>query len=417
MKAVRQAAERMLRLLVALLALLLAAGLWLATAPAPLAMPDRPRPTADIAPFPQRIKQSATRSNQALTLQASELDLFFRAALGHLPGTRQATSQVRIEPGTLHLLASTPLSFWPARHLNLICRVTATPLEILTTRCRLGALPLPALSLAQLNGWLREGTKLWPQIDFLQQTLNGIDRIEIGADRLTLHHHIDRQQVRSIVAEGGRWLWQGIDHAAVAPYNERLRQLISQTDDALSLATALPALFRLAMERSGAAGSAQGENRAAITALALYAAGMAEPFVRDRDHPVALTLHRRSDLAQHYLLSALITLKSLPQTAEWIGLQKELNDRQASGNDFSYLDFAADLAGIRLATLATDDETGARQLQQVVSALPSDDGTLMPALKTLPKEGTHVGFDTTRHQQIESEIRMAINRLAAYRLP
>ena len=223
--------------------------------------------------------------------------------------------------------------------------------------------------------------------------------------------------MRSIVAEGGRWLWQGIDHAAVAPYNERLRQLISQTDDALSLATALPALFRLAMERSGAAGSAQGENRAAITALALYAAGMAEPFVRDRDHPVALTLHRRSDLAQHYLLSALITLKSLPQTAEWIGLQKELNDRQASGNDFSYLDFAADLAGIRLATLATDDETGARQLQQVVSALPSDDGTLMPALKTLPKEGTRVGFDTTRHQQIESEIRMAINRLAAYRLP
>lgn len=410
----------MLRLLFWLLALLLMAGLLLTTAPAPLPIAhrsDHPIASADIAPFPQRIKESAAKPSQALTLQASELDLFFRAALDHLPFARQASSQVRIESGTLHLLASMPLPFWPTRHLNLVCHATASPTEILTTTCQLGTLPLPTLSLAQLSGWLRQGTKLWPQTDFLLQTVNGIDRIDIGADRLTLHHHINRQQVRQIVAEGGRWLWQGIDHAAVAPYNEGLRQLISQTNDSLSLATALPALFRLAMERSGAAGSAQDENRALITALALYAAGMAEPFVRDRDHPVALTLHRRSDLAQHYLLSALITLQSLPQAAEWIGLQKELNDRQESGNDFSYFDFAADLAGIRLATLAVGDEATARKLQRVIAALPADDSTLMPALKTLPREGARTGFDSARHPQIEAEIRAAIDRLAGYEIP
>ena len=62
----------------------------------------------------------------------------------------------------------------------------------------------------------------------------------------------------------------------------------------------------------------------------------------------APTILGRKDLAQHFFLSAYLTTIAGRKAAEAAGLGKELLDAQG-GSGFSYVDLAADLAGIAFA--------------------------------------------------------------------
>ena len=60
------------------------------------------------------------------------------------------------------------------------------------------------------------------------------------------------------------------------------------------------------------------------------------------------TVLQRADLARHFTISALLTVMGGPKQAEAIGLAKELLDTQRDSG-FSFVDLAADRAGIRFA--------------------------------------------------------------------
>lgn len=64
-------------------------------------------------------------------------------------------------------------------------------------------------------------------------------------------------------------------------------------------------------------------------------------------HPGSL-LGRR-DLAQHFFISAALSAVFSPALAEGVGLEKELRDARPGGSGFSFVDLAADLAGIQFA--------------------------------------------------------------------
>jgi hypothetical protein len=61
------------------------------------------------------------------------------------------------------------------------------------------------------------------------------------------------------------------------------------------------------------------------------------------------TMRGRRDLAQHFVVSAALTVLVGPETAETLGTMKELRDTQG-GTNFSFADLAADLSGIAFAT-------------------------------------------------------------------
>lgn len=61
------------------------------------------------------------------------------------------------------------------------------------------------------------------------------------------------------------------------------------------------------------------------------------------------TMGGRSDLAQHFVVSGALAVLVGPQTAETIGVFKELRDAQR-GSGFSFVDLAADLAGVAFAS-------------------------------------------------------------------
>lgn len=60
------------------------------------------------------------------------------------------------------------------------------------------------------------------------------------------------------------------------------------------------------------------------------------------------TVHGRRDLAKHFAVSIALTVPLGPQTAETLGILKEVRDAQG-GTGFSFVDLQADLAGVSFA--------------------------------------------------------------------
>ena len=142
----------------------------------------------------------------------------------------------------------------------------------------------------------------------------------------------------------------------------------------------------LAAERS-LSSSAADENRAALIAMTLYVNGWnpARLVPDARDWPRAtqrsLRLAGRDDLAQHFIVSAVIAAAAGTPIAAAAGVYKELNDAR-DGSGFSFSDIAADRAGERFGALATQSDESARQIQRRVTA-GIRDGDVMPGIAGL----------------------------------
>ena len=153
-------------------------------------------------------------------------------------------------------------------------------------------------------------------------------------------------------------------------YHERIASESRRLAPRTSLAALISPVFALAAERSRAAGvpSAADENRAAILALTLYVNGwspaMFSAEAKEWDPPVPreVVLRGRRDLAQHFIVSAVIAAAAGSPVAAAAGLYKELSDAR-DGSGFSFSDLAADRAGERFGTFATQSDASARELQ------------------------------------------------------
>ena len=149
-----------------------------------------------------------------------------------------------------------------------------------------------------------------------------------------------------------------------------------------SLAAYVTPLFVEAAVRSKQ-GSAVDENRAAMWALIIFFSDGAfealigkvvsgqSNLVRS---PPDVTLAARGDLLDHFIYSAGITLATQQGIGIAAGEFKELLDSGNGGSGFSFVDLAADRAGIAFVEAATASEDSARQFQRVVSAGAGETG-------------------------------------------
>lgn len=128
--------------------------------------------------------------------------------------------------------------------------------------------------------------------------------------------------------------------------------------------------------RRSARGSAVTENRAALWALVIYFSNgtfeaLAGKLVSSQRElvfaPYDVTLASRRDLRAHFIASAGMTLASQQGISFAVGEFKELLDSGYGGSGFSFVDLAADRAGIHLVSLATASEEDARQVQSLLS--------------------------------------------------
>lgn len=134
-----------------------------------------------------------------------------------------------------------------------------------------------------------------------------------------------------------------------------------------------------------------------------------------------IRLGGRADLSQHFWVSAALTVLSDESRALAVGLAKEAMDSTPGGSGFSFVDMAANSAGIRLAVAATASPAAARALQVRLRRV-EDVAQVFPSIAGLPenldRDRFQAGFgglggDETR--RLFTEIDRRIASLPIYR--
>ena len=155
-------------------------------------------------------------------------------------------------------------------------------------------------------------------------------------------------------------------------------QIINTLPKHGSLVSVLSALFEHAKQRTKQSADPIAENKAALLALSkiyggdqLLAMIQSNPMRALKNTPKPYKIYNRRDLAQHFVLSAGLTLIADDSLAELIGIDKEMSDLMG-GKTISAWDLLADKAGVRLAENATRSIKLAQKIQIALSRARND---------------------------------------------
>ncbi|MEA5114988.1 MAG: hypothetical protein VB050_13275 [Geobacteraceae bacterium] len=383
------------------------------------------------------VLETLNSRRETASIPASEEDLNALMTLVHR-GAPAISGRIKVRPWILSAKVSLRLPDNPfGRYLNLQGELLPDQRGVNIDSMKIGMLDLPRpLARALLSGVLNmglgngEGTALIRSVQSVS-----VDDSTVAVNLQSVHQLKERlQRMQAFlskmrdIARGGDAPW---DNFQVSAYYARLLESDRnvRTPVPASLATYLGPLFRLARERS-ASGDPVRENRAALLALAIYlgdprfeklAGVILDPGLRDRvsNRPTA-NLGGRHDLCLHFVISVGLKLLTDQGVSAAVGEFKELLDAGRGGSGFSFVDLAADRAGIRFAEVATADDGEARRLQVLLSDNPGEH-LFFPMVADLPEnmiegqfEKRYRSVDSRHYGEMVEGIDRRIDRCPAY---
>jgi len=197
----------------------------------------------------------------------------------------------------------------------------------------------------------------------------------------------------------------------------------------LTLNQILRPMFELAAKRSDEGGNAIEENRALLLTMALISTNVRiSHLVKPEDRRgmrnvrfYRLTLLKRRDLMQHFLISAALAVSTNKTLTDTIGLSKEIDDSKG-GSGFSFADLLADRAGVRFAEAAIASESSARQLQDFMARKDLLETDFMAPYDHLPEainelefKKRYVDISHRKYLFVENELQQRIGSLPLYK--
>jgi hypothetical protein len=192
--------------------------------------------------------------------------------------------------------------------------------------------------------------------------------------------HIDYKLPKNSLGKWHNLLLPSINLDALNAYQNQLQLSLLQhnPDLLLSIHEVLQPLFLLAEKRSKK-GDPINENRFAILVANQYI----NHSIKFKQPYLPTYAYKRQDIAQHFMGAATLSISSNQHLAQMLSVEKELNDaKKPSG--FSFVDLAADKAGIRFGSFAIASVKSARLLQKKMGrALHYKD--FIPTIKDLPE--------------------------------
>lgn len=134
-----------------------------------------------------------------------------------------------------------------------------------------------------------------------------------------------------------------------------------------------------------------------------------------------IRLDDRTDLSRHFWVSAAVATLADEPRARMIGLSKEVMDSTPGGSGFSFVDMAANAAGIQLAVTATRSQASARAVQ-VDTRKIAGLSDIFPSIAGLPENITRDvlqsdfgGLGGAETQRLLAEIDRRIKALPLHR--
>lgn len=335
---------------------------------------------------------------QVLSVSAQQLDSlagFIQRARAGFRGTVNIAQGV----GVMAISYRLPVA---GTYLNLSTELKAGPGVQLGTM-QLGDLSLPGNWVLSLLSMLAD----WKlDADIVSELIQRVQQVDISSNAVAIR--LDPfadllQQLRelpsSVLSPEDEQKQQRVRH-----YLALLDSLGTPDTETLSLHYYLQPLFEEASLRAVNNDAAQ-ENESALLALAIYTGN--RHFARfvglqalpRKGHRVKIVLAGRHDLHLHFIYSAAIKLLSDQGISIAVGEFKELMDRGEGGSGYSFVDLAADMAGVRLAKAALEPDR-ARLIQQRLASA-KDPSMYFPAVLDLP-EGMDKDEFSRRFQAVDS---------------
>jgi hypothetical protein len=350
-------------------------------------------------------------------------------------GGPEKKGKIRLEEGSATVQASlgVPLGGDRRRYLNLILTARSAvdrgTLRFRMERFVLGGFEAPPILLATLSPLVEKTVSRDPR---LGPVLGAVDHVRIDPGALTIRYARGKMPPELLP-------YLVIETRTAPEVLEATRDQIAFLTSLVPglpagdrrLASCLEAAFRLARDRSREGGAVE-QNKAAVFALGIL---MGHPRLRYFVGPFGdsrsiwrayralrpATLRGRKDWAQHFLVSAGLSVSSTETLSDAAGLLKEELDAGEGGSGFSFSDLLADRAGTTFGAVATRDEASARKVQERISAgFVVDD--FFPEAADLPEELTDLdlksqygGVGGPRYRLLTEDIERRIAACATYR--
>lgn len=262
---------------------------------------------------------------------------------------------------TVRLWVRTPLP-WRWNHVPLEATILAPSPGVTITGARIGALPLPGA----LAEWLLDTAlaRAFPNAARpLDQLVPAIARPRADAVVLTV---VAPPGLEAPLRQRTSATLFGVQKARVAALVSVLDAIIYRAPEPVPFERLTQGLFAAVLSRADAGGDIVEDSRAAWVALAAVTVNrkiirLIEGVPMSEGAEVApavdALLAGRTDLSKHLALSAALAVLFEDRFSHAAGEWKELNDSLPGGSGFSFVDLAADRAGVRLAAAARQAQT------------------------------------------------------------
>lgn len=369
--------------------------------------------------------------DQALSISATEEDLNSIFSIGHR-SFENMTGQVMISPALFESRATIRIPDNPiGEYINIGFDVSPSDSGLQLGRASIGKISASGKTarffitmLLDLGFGYHEGR------DFLD-AVNAVILNDRSIDvRLSPMPDIDQRVQR--LKSRFRFIRDEVnlmgDPALVRVYYEKIIELSAQIppEEAVSFAHFIGALFEMAKMRGG---RPEVENQAAILALAIYFGHWRVEQITGPIRTAEIKLQPRqtnnvflagrTDLRRHFIVSAALHIASEKGIAYAIGEFKELLDAGRGGSGFSFVDLAADRAGVLFAEAAVNSRA-AKRVQDFLGDAPSED-QFFPGIEGLPEGLSKEVFirifgdvKSDRYLALVQDIDDCIHRLPAY---
>ncbi len=318
-----------------------------------------------------------------------------------------------LNPGAATLTATLAVPRNPfGRYLNLTAEVAEAPGGIRIDRLQVGSLPVPR-ALADWSARLAHRRLL--RDNTYAALADAFSQVHFNENQATLDYRWRPELLTRLERKSADLLIAPEDQARMLAYAGQLDALVKQhpRDSTVPLVSVMAPLFAHAQARGG---NIAEENRAALTALAAYLSGISLPRLLEGDSPsirraprVLLSLHGRRDFAEHFVISAALTVNGGSRLANAIGLVKEEEDAD-KGSGFSFTDLGANRAGVKLGERATG-AAAARVQHRLATA--RTDADLLPDFRDLPEFMPEAEFDRRFGPVDSARYRRVIERIDA----
>ncbi len=376
----------------------------------------------------------ASMQHTRLTLSENEINGIIALGMRGISGFK---GRVNVTPIGVKIAFTFEIPPSPiGNYINITGTVIPSQTGLVLHDASMGSIKFPgsiAVSLAEvlLNRLLsgkNTGTRL----------IESIESITVNNSKLTLVYHVlpDLKQIFDNTKEQVKNIRDDLallgDPAVIKLYYHKIcdfhNQIADFSEDKVSLGFYLSMVFSVAQKRGLIGEDPVEENKAGLLALAIFlgsvdfnsAVGAIDKETLRICQPSGRhsVLANRIDLRLHFIYSAALKVISNSEMSFALGEYKELIDSQKGGSGFSFIDLAADRAGIRFAELALDS-SGALRVQRMAAEL-TQENVFFPSLSTLPEDiPQHLfeqrgGIESDYYKKYLAIINNRINKLNLY---